>query len=138
MRQPQRHTILAFCLCMLCEVRRLRYNDALSLTTHTHTPPDTHTHTTGIYRFADLVPHQEKDCIKRKIGCANAYLGCPELVSFDFVYQHENLRCRYRGMCVCMCVYVVSTSASKAWSAHSAPDRGLAPQFGVVRVYIGI
>jgi len=52
----------------------------------------------GIYRFADLVPHQEKDCIKRKIGCANAFLGCAELVSFDFVYQHENLRCRYRAV----------------------------------------
>ncbi len=50
----------------------------------------------GIYKFQDLDMHQKKDCLKRRVGCSNAYSGCNELIPFDFVYQHENLRCRYR------------------------------------------
>ena len=50
----------------------------------------------GIYKFAELQDHMEKDCLKRKVGCANAYSGCKEMVNFDFVFQHETLRCRYR------------------------------------------
>ena len=29
----------------------------------------------------------EKDCLKRLVGCSNAYAGCFELIPFDFLYQ---------------------------------------------------
>ena len=50
----------------------------------------------GIYKFCDLQDHMEKDCLKRLVGCGNAHDGCVEMITFDFVYQHENLRCKYR------------------------------------------
>jgi hypothetical protein len=30
------------------------------------------------------------------VGCPNAYAGCTEMPTADFLFQHVNLRCSYR------------------------------------------
>jgi ankyrin repeat protein len=50
----------------------------------------------GIYRFCDLADHMTKDCLKRRVACSNSFAGCNEMITFDFVYRHEQLRCKWR------------------------------------------
>lgn len=49
-----------------------------------------------IFKYIELKNHREKECPKRLVGCPNAYQGCVEMPTFDFLYQHTHLRCAFR------------------------------------------
>ena len=49
-----------------------------------------------IFKYIELQQHREKECPKRVVGCPNAYQGCVEMPTFEFLYQHTHLRCTFR------------------------------------------
>lgn len=49
-----------------------------------------------VHPYHSFDHHKKQMCVKRKIACPNAWLGCRQYSSADYVDTHANLRCPYR------------------------------------------